>query len=347
MFYKTEQEIIHKWQGDIHKPVVSICVIAYNHEKYIAEAMDSFLMQETSLPFEIVIGEDCSSDNTRLIINQYINKYPNIIKFITSDNNVGMQKNFIRAKNNCKGEYIAICEGDDYWIDVKKIQIQVNTMKNYMECDMSFHPVKQKEADRLTYILANHSKVNKVFSISSLIVNDGGFCPTSSLMFRGDFLRNIPENFFLNVPVVDYYLQILGSKRGGALYIKDSMSIYRIGHSSSWTHTMLDINKVAIWSQKSLQAIQDLEIFLDKDYSHELSIAKAKVYFVLFKAYLYSNLISEYKIAIDKVIEFDKQSIKYKVFYLLKSSPKVLKVLFVLKRNIDCIKRKIYTSKWK
>lgn len=130
----TEKEIMKNWQGDISDPVVSICCITYNHEKYIEEAIDSFLMQETNFPFEIVIGEDCSTDNTRKIVEEYVKKYPNIIKLIVSENNVGMQANGQRTMEACTGQYIAGCEGDDYWTDKKKLQIQ----KDFLELNPEY-----------------------------------------------------------------------------------------------------------------------------------------------------------------------------------------------------------------
>jgi len=139
MISKTEQEIMKNWQGDIKKPIVSVCSITYNHEKYISEAIDSFLMQETDFPFEILIGEDCSTDGTRKIIDAYIEKYPNIIKLITAENNVGMIQNIKRTFEASIGFYIAFCEGDDYWTDTKKLQIQIDEMKKYPSIDISFH----------------------------------------------------------------------------------------------------------------------------------------------------------------------------------------------------------------
>lgn len=129
MFSKSEQEVIQNWQGDKSKPLVSVCTITYNHEQYINEAIESFLMQETDFPFEIVIGEDCSTDSTRVIIDEYVAKYPNIIRLITSENNVGMQENGARTILSCIGEYIAFCEGDDYWTDKKKLQIQIDEIE--------------------------------------------------------------------------------------------------------------------------------------------------------------------------------------------------------------------------
>ncbi|WP_152055239.1 glycosyltransferase [Aliarcobacter butzleri] len=129
----TEKEIMKNWQGDISEPVVSICCITYNHEKYIEEAIDSFLMQETNFPFEIVVGEDFSTDNTRKIVEKYKENYPNIIKLIVSENNVGMQANGQRTMEACKGEYIAACEGDDYWMDAEKLQIQKDFLESNPE----------------------------------------------------------------------------------------------------------------------------------------------------------------------------------------------------------------------
>ena len=133
MIEKTEKEIMKNWQGDISNPVVSICCITYNHEKYIEETIDSFLMQETDFPFEVVIGEDCSTDNTRKIVEKYKEMYPNIIKLIVSENNVGMQANGQRTMEACKGQYIAGCEGDDYWMDAEKLQIQKDFLESNPE----------------------------------------------------------------------------------------------------------------------------------------------------------------------------------------------------------------------
>ncbi|WP_440953189.1 glycosyltransferase family 2 protein [Methanococcoides sp. FTZ1] len=110
------------------EPLVSICCITYNHEKYIREAIESFLMQETDFPFEILIHDDASTDNTASIVREYSEKYPNIIKPIFQKKNQysqGVKINLTFNYPRAKGKYIAICEGDDYWTDPKKLQIQV------------------------------------------------------------------------------------------------------------------------------------------------------------------------------------------------------------------------------
>ncbi len=133
MLARTEQEIKKYWKGSLSSPVVSICCIAYNHENFISEAMDSFLMQETSFPFEIVICEDCSSDGTLEIIKKYEKKFPTIVNLIVSKYNGGMNKNFDRVLGVAEGKYIALCEGDDYWIDPEKLQKQVGFLNENLD----------------------------------------------------------------------------------------------------------------------------------------------------------------------------------------------------------------------
>jgi glycosyltransferase involved in cell wall biosynthesis len=107
-------------------PLVRVNMITYNHEPYIAQAIEGVLMQETDFPIELIIGEDCSTDRTREIVLDYQKKHPDIIRVVTSEHNVGMTKNDLRTNKACRGKYIALCEGDDYWFDPHKLRKQVN-----------------------------------------------------------------------------------------------------------------------------------------------------------------------------------------------------------------------------
>jgi glycosyltransferase involved in cell wall biosynthesis len=117
-------------------PLVSAKMLTYNHEPYIAQAIEGVVKQETEYPFELIIGEDCSTDGTMEIVLEYQKKYPNIIRVITSDKNVGMKKNSARVTKACRGKYIAFCEGDDYWTDIYKIQKQLDLLENSQDCVM-------------------------------------------------------------------------------------------------------------------------------------------------------------------------------------------------------------------
>jgi glycosyltransferase involved in cell wall biosynthesis len=120
----------------VPEPMVSIRTSAYNHGKYIRECIESIVNQKTNFRFEYIIGEDFSTDGTREIVFEYAEKYPDIIRVITADRNLGMKMNGQRCIEACRGKYIAICEGDDYWIDPYKLQKQVDYMEAHPECSV-------------------------------------------------------------------------------------------------------------------------------------------------------------------------------------------------------------------
>ena len=105
---------------------VSVVMLTYNHEKYIAQAIESVLMQETDFHYEIVIGEDCSTDRTREIVIEYQKKYPDKIRTLLHAKNIGGNANYRQTYSECNGDYIAFLEGDDFWIDRKKLQKQIS-----------------------------------------------------------------------------------------------------------------------------------------------------------------------------------------------------------------------------
>ena len=132
MYYKAEQEITQNWKSVSINPVISICCITFNHQNYIAEAINSFLMQETNFPFEILIHDDASTDDTPIIIKKYEKAFPNIIKPIYQAENQYQECSLMNSRFNfprAKGKYIALCEGDDYWTDCTKLQKQADFLE--------------------------------------------------------------------------------------------------------------------------------------------------------------------------------------------------------------------------
>ena len=117
---------------------VSVCMITYNHESYIHQAIEGVLTQNTTFPYKLVIGEDYSADGTRKICQEYANLYPDKIDLLPSSSNLGMQRNFSRTLNVCTGKYIALCEGDDYWTDPMKLQKQIDILENENHIGKSF-----------------------------------------------------------------------------------------------------------------------------------------------------------------------------------------------------------------
>ena len=117
-------------------PIISVYMITYNHIEYIARAINSILDQKTEFSFEIVIGEDCSTDGTRQVVFQYQEKHPDLIRVITSDQNIGMHKNSVRTIEACRGKYLAFCDGDDYFHDRQKLQKQAKYLEKHPKCGL-------------------------------------------------------------------------------------------------------------------------------------------------------------------------------------------------------------------
>lgn len=328
----TEKEIMKNWQGDISEPVVSICCITYNHEKYIEETIDSFLMQETNFPFEVVIGEDCSKDNTRKIVEEYKEKYPKIIKLIISENNVGMHKNFQRTIKASKGNSIALCEGDDYWTDKNKLQIQIDEMKSYPEIDISFHLAStiDKSGRRIEPILKEN---NKIYSINEIIAADFHLVQSNTIIIKKEKIDNLNFDLYLKSPVGDVWLRINAAIPNGALFINKTMSTYRIQSESSWSSCMQEDNKFMKFISQMMQSIDDFDQYWEFKYTKEFLIYKNMYIDVVMKKKL-PQVIKKDFIIKNKDVMTINNLIKWNILYRY---PNLVNFLKLLKNTIKGI----------
>ena len=217
--------------------MVSVICNAYNHEKYIRDALEGFVKQKTSFKFEVLIHDDASTDGTVDIIREYEKNYPDIIKPIYQTENQYSKRIHITTTHQMprvKGKYIAVCEGDDYWTDPYKLQKQFDVMEKHPEIDVCAHTATMVEANTKNVIkYIRPSKKNTVIPAKRVIGGGGGFVATNSLFYRAEINKNIPE--FRKYLMLDYTLQIHSSLRGGMLYIKDCMAAYRYMSDGSWT----------------------------------------------------------------------------------------------------------------
>ena len=133
------------------EPLLSVVTITYNHEPYIAKCIEGVLIQKVNFPIEFIIAEDCSTDGTRAICEDYAAKYPELIHLITSETNIGYNPNELRAMKAAKGKYIAYCEGDDFWTDPEKLQKQVDFLEKNEEYSICFHRCRHWDADTDEY----------------------------------------------------------------------------------------------------------------------------------------------------------------------------------------------------
>jgi len=272
-------------------------MITYNHESHIEEAINSVLMQETSFSFELVISNDNSPDKTDEIVKRIISQHPHgsKINYIFHEKNRGMMANSMDNLRRCRGEYIALCEGDDAWIDPGKLEFQIREMKKHPSCEISFHPSRFYSGfNKTNSIYALESFETKIFTPSEIITGGGEFCPTASLILKRDVLKKLPE-WIDEAPVGDYFLQITGSLAAGALYINRVMSLYRIDTDFSWNAGLNVLKKKAGFFKMYSNSLRRLNETLGGNYKKELHYEIKKHYKNLSLIYLKNGMQLEYK----------------------------------------------------
>ncbi len=288
MHQRSEAEIMNNWAGDINTPLVSICTITYNHEQFIENALDSFLTQETNFPFEIVIDDDCSTDENANIIQSYIDKYPNIINANLRSTNVGIAINFSGNLKRSRGKYLALCEGDDYWTDEHKLQIQYDILEGNEEIDMCFHKAirldmrNQEKLNMGTYL--SH---NGIIPIEDILLKSKGQIPTASIILRKNAVNDFMSFYASRLQYIasDIFVQFFGSKRGGAYYINQTMSVYRHYTQGSWSSMQQndDYKKKIVNSNSRIKAYEELDTFEDNHFTLAFNAANKKRAIVIIK----------------------------------------------------------------
>lgn len=207
-------------------PDISICMITYNHELFIEQAINSILSQKTKYSFQLVIGEDCGTDATRSICERFAEKYPDKIKLLPSQKNYGVVPNFIRTLDACDGRYIALCEGDDYWIDNDKLQAQVDfleTHSDYILCAGRSQYLNY--SGEITSIDERADKTKVDFSIKDYLLK---MCfETASIVYRNNKDFKLPDSY-KNVFSADQFLVLLLTMNNGKIrYLDKDISVYR------------------------------------------------------------------------------------------------------------------------
>lgn len=212
-------------------PLVTICCITYNHAAYIRECLNGFLMQETNFKFEVVIHDDASTDETQSIIKEYCEKYPNVFSPIFQHVNQYSRgiKSIIQTfcVPKFRGKYIAMCEGDDYWIDPYKLQKQVDIMENNPNCSLVIsNGISLNEITKKQYIINPMGDIKKSGFISpNLVLLERRLIPTASMFYRKD--QSKMPDFFRNCPVGDRPLRLWLLSNGDIYYFANPMIMYR------------------------------------------------------------------------------------------------------------------------
>ena len=212
--------------------LVSIHMITYNHENFIAKAIEGILMQKTNFIYQLIIGEDCSTDNTRIICKQYAKDNPTKIKLLPPLKNIGVQNNYIKTFNACKGKYIALCEGDDYWTDPLKLQKQVDVMESDDSISLIYTNCEEKyEHTNLPLKTKYTTQMPEGKCIEDII--NGSYPQTVSVMYKKSMLPiNLNKILKLHYKMCDYPIVLHLAYSGKVKYIPDVTCVYRKNENS-------------------------------------------------------------------------------------------------------------------
>lgn len=318
----TQEQIMQNWTvKDTENPLVSVRCITYNHEPYIAQAIDGFLMQKTDFPFEVIIHDDASTDKTADIIREYERKYPLIIKPIYQTENQYSKRNGSIAKAidpKLKGKYIAFCEGDDYWIDPNKLQMQVDFLEKNPEYGMCYTKTKCYIQDRSKYIRPFGKKVK---SFEDLLFN-GNNIPTLTVILKTDLYLKYKDEIHpqkQNWQMGDYPMWLWFAKNSRIYFFNKLTAVYRV-LSESASHSQ-DLNKVLLF-EKSFVSIKNFyyrKYIKDNDFffiDQDLTIAN----YFLSGSHLSQEGVKE---ALSKM---KNRGIKWKLKYYISKSNFLLKL---------------------
>ncbi|SDS27276.1 glycosyltransferase [Opitutus sp. GAS368] len=223
-------------------PTVSVCIVTYQHAAFIKQAIEGALAQRADFPFEVLIGEDGSTDGTREICLEYARRQPNRIRVSLRDRTEVLSggspayiaRNFLMTLREAHGDFIALCEGDDYWTDPTKLQRQVDYLRANPDCVGCFHDAKLVDAKGQTllesYFQSEQEEFTQRDALESLLSRE----PTCSLVFRRTALAEPLPEWFVSLPC-DLYLDILLTNHGSLGFVRRNMGAYRKHVGGIWS----------------------------------------------------------------------------------------------------------------
>lgn len=232
------------------KPLLTVCLLTYNHAQYVREAVDSILEQETDFAWQLVIADDHSTDGTQDILKEYQKKYPERIALILQKKNKGPEANWLDLISFPKTKYVLYAEGDDYFIDSSKLQRQVDFLESHKDYSLCFHPVR--------VVYEGMSKKDEVFPTPQARFNkrslrfddllQTNFIQTNSVMYRWRYAtENIKDTYPKGIIPGDWYLHLLHAQTGKIGFIDRVMTVYRRHSLGLWWES--DKNLDAIWKK--------------------------------------------------------------------------------------------------
>jgi len=220
-------------------PKLSVHIVTYNQARFVGQTLDSVLMQRAAFDYEIVVGDDCSTDGTTEIIRDYQRRYPDRIKPLLRKTNVGAGRNAAQTLEECRGEYVACVEGDDYWTDPDKLRLQVEYLDQNPECAVVHHTVEHiawPGGESLGEYPLPHYRVDRSEGRTLAL---GNYIQTCSVMFRRKWLPTLDDQY-QELKIGDWPLFVLLSQNGWVGHIDRTMAHYRVHANNSWNNRPAD-----------------------------------------------------------------------------------------------------------
>ena len=264
---------------DIRPLMVTIKCFTYNQEKYIRQCLDGFVIQKTNFRFEAIVHDDASTDGTADIIREFEAKYPDIIKPIyETENQYSKHDGSLEriADEHTHGKYVAICEGDDYWIDPMKLQKQFDFMEANPECSLCFHANYDLFPSDVKRI-HKPKEIKQFYSPEDIILGGGGLMATNSMFYRNEYLpKEERPDFWKNCPIGDAPLMLYYVTKGRVGYIDEVMSVYRRQAIGSWSTRQNSVKIRSKHHKAILKMFDDYDIYTNGMY-HQAIVKKKKI----------------------------------------------------------------------
>ena len=274
-------------------PLLSVCLITYNHVNFIKKALEGVLIQKVNFSWELIIADDFSIDGTREILLEYKNGYPDFIKLILQETNVGAAKNWAALINTPRSKYIAYFEGDDYWTDPHKLQRQVDFLEDNPDFVTCFHNMRIINEDHPYLDLISNTNQQEITTLEDLAC--GNYIYTASCVFRNNLLE-IPD-WLYQCPVGDYPLHLLNAQYGKIKFIDEVMGVYRVHKGGLWENKSLSYRL-----EKRIEMLDIIKNKFNEDINEILNNQLHDSCFQLVKYYLRIKDSEKYKLYLMKII---------------------------------------------
>lgn len=252
-------------------PLVSVSITAFNSENWLPRAIESAINQQTAFPIEIVIADDCSTDATLRVAHSYRERYPTVIRVIERSRNIGIQRNYYEAFEQCRGKYIAWLDSDDFWTDPEKLAIQVQTLESEPSLNVCGHFVRWVSTDGEVKRERYPSIAPGRYGLAEIIHHN--FLPSVSVMFRNGIHRELPAWYFDLAPITDWPIYVLAALSGDIVLLDRVMADYTLAPGSS-----LMSKGSLFWHTKDAQFYEKIESILPSTWQRIARAEKGRRY---------------------------------------------------------------------